>query len=100
MLNVIKMRLLKKRADEGFTLVELMVVVAIIGVLAAIAIPNYTRYQARARQSEAKVNLAGLYTAEQSYYAEQGTFSSCLSNIGFDLNDQANATTRRYYAVG
>lgn len=89
------------RANKsGFTLVELMVVVAIIGVLAAIAIPNYQKYQAKARQSEAKVNLAALYTAEQGYYSEHGTFTGCLRQIGFDLNDMSNAVTKRYYSVG
>ena len=47
-----------------------MVVVAIIGILAAIAIPNYQRYQARTRQSEAKVSLSNVYTAEQGFFAE------------------------------
>jgi prepilin-type N-terminal cleavage/methylation domain-containing protein len=50
------------RRNRGFTLIELMIVVAIIGILAAIAIPNFVRFQARARQSEVHANLKSLFT--------------------------------------
>ena len=63
---------LKKR--EGFTLIELMIVVAIIGILAAIAIPNFIKFQLRAKAGESKVNLAGIRTAEESYFADAGTY--------------------------
>src|SRR2546426_2727915 len=63
------------KGDRGFTLIELMIVVAIIGILAAIAIPNFMTYQAKARQSEAKVNLGGVFTTATSYFAENNTFS-------------------------
>jgi type IV pilus assembly protein PilA len=76
-----------------------MVVVAIIGILAAVAIPNYQKYQARARQSEAKVMLASAYTALQSYFAEVGTYTACLRAIGFESSPGAGGA-KRYYTVG
>ena len=72
-----------KKLQKGFTLIELMIVVAIIGLLAALAIPNFIRFQARSKQSEVKANLKGLFTAERSYYQEKDTYSSCIKKIGF-----------------
>jgi prepilin-type N-terminal cleavage/methylation domain-containing protein len=56
-----------RRNPRGFTLIELMIVVAIIGILAAIAIPNFIRFQARARQSEATSNLKTLFTGLRTF---------------------------------
>ena len=70
---------MKARFARGFTLIELMIVVAIIGILAAIAIPNFTRFQAKSKQSEAKTNLKAYYVAEKSYYAENNTFACGLA---------------------
>jgi type IV pilus assembly protein PilA len=53
-----------------------MIVVAIIGILAAIAIPNFLKFQAKSKQSEAKTNLKSIYTAETSYFAEKNSYGT------------------------
>src|SRR5215470_14129215 len=68
---------------RGFTLIELMIVVAIIGILAAIAIPNFIRFQARSKQSEAKSNLKAIFTGQRSFFGERDTYSAVAANIGF-----------------
>ena len=75
----------------GFTLIELMIVVAIIGILAAIAIPNFLRFQLKAKSSEGKTNLAAIRTAQESYFAEYGLYiSSNLSPPSHSRNVKAN----------
>src|SRR5437773_1453977 len=69
--------------QKGFTLIELMIVVAIIGILAAIAIPNFIKFQARSKQSEAKANLKAMFTAEKAFYQEKDRFSSYVAEVGF-----------------
>ena len=62
------------KSQKGFTLIELMIVVAIIGILAAIAIPNFVRFQLKAKTSEGKVNVAAIRTAEEAYFSEFGSY--------------------------
>ena len=64
------------KQKKAFTLIELMIVVAIIGILAAIAVPNFVKFQCRSKQSEAKGNLKALYVAEEAYRAESDTYAS------------------------
>jgi len=66
----------KLRSKKGFTLIELMIVVAIIGILAAIAIPNFLRFQAKSKQSEAKGNLSGIFTGETAFQGEKNRYGS------------------------
>ena len=86
-----------KGNQRGFTLVELMVVVAIIGLLAAVAIPNFKKFQAKTKTSEAKLQLAALYTAETSFNGDYDTYATCLSDMGYDPSLDIKT---RYYATG
>jgi type IV pilus assembly protein PilA len=71
------------RNNKGFSLVELMVVVAIIGILAAIAVPNFQKFAAKSKQSEAKSNLAALYSAERAFQSEWQMFRADFSLTGY-----------------
>ncbi len=64
---------------SAFTLLELMIVVAIVGFLASIALPKYTAFFDRARQAEVALNLAGLHAAQQAYFLRTGKYSSVLA---------------------
>ncbi len=83
--------------QRGFSLTELMIVVAIIGILATIAIPNFLKYQARAKQTEAKSNLVALHTAEISYFAENNGYIDDFNAIGFGVS---GSSQRYYYELG
>ena len=80
-----------RKIAKGFTLIELMIVVAIIGILAAIAIPNFVKFQCRSKQSEAKGNLKSLYVAEESYRAEYDEYyTSGVSCSGSNCTTESN----------
>lgn len=66
--------------SKGFTLIELMIVVAIIAILAAIAIPNYLRFAMKSKTAEATTNLGAIRTCEEAYYAEEDTYIDCAPN--------------------
>ena len=74
---------MRRLSQKGFTLIELMIVVAIIGILAVIAVPNFQKFQARAKQSEAKTNLKGIYTAKVANFQASDTYV-CYKNCFCD----------------
>ena len=85
---VIKYRELRKKS-KGFTLIELMIVVAIIAILAAIAIPQYRKFQLKAKTAEAKTNIGAIRTCEEAYAAEHDQYYK-LSPAPSDSNIKAS----------
>lgn len=77
----------KARSNKGFTLIELMIVVVIIGILAAIAIPKFSQATARAKEKEADGILKQIYTLQTAYKANNGTYAAdttALKQVGFE----------------
>lgn len=80
--------------NKGFSLIELMVVVAIIAILSTIAIPSYQTFQSKARQKEGFALLAAYYTAAQSSKQEYGFFPGEFPATGFSPSGQLGYTIR------
>ena len=73
-------------SQAGFSLIELMIVVAIIGILASIAVPNFQKFQRKAKQGEAKGYMSAIYTGEKSFLAEWSTYTASTKGIGFAVD--------------
>jgi type IV pilus assembly protein PilE len=69
------------KSNRGITLIELLTVILIVGILAAIAIPAYTNYLQRARRADAKTALEQLRASQEMYRAEQGGYSTNLLQL-------------------
>ncbi len=84
-----------KRSEKGFTLVELMIVVVIIGILASIAIPKFSSLIGKTKVTEAKTILRSIISLEQAYYMQQSAYEAFIDDanatlIGFEQPPEAS----------
>lgn len=86
---------MEMRKESGFSLIEIVVAIAIIGILAMVALPAYTRYQAQARKAEAKIVLSAIYVAERTFHSEFNAYIAGMDSIGY-----APEGSKRFYRVG
>ena len=91
---------MSRRAQRAFTLIELMIVVLVIGILAAIAIPAYQQYVPRAARTKATRALLDLAGREERYFYQSNTYTATLASVGLPSPYYVDSNTdARYYTV-
>ena len=81
-----------KRRASGFTLIELMVTVAVVSLIAAIAYPNYTSYVRKGQRASAKERMFDVQQRQAGYFSEKGTFTTSMTELGFPSATLASQT--------
>ena len=83
-----------RKGEKGFTLVELMIVIAIIGILAAVAIPQFQSYRERGFVSAMQADAAAIRTAEEAYYADNDTYTATFTDLStYGMANLSNTNT-------
>ena len=85
------------RGIGGYTLIELMIAVAIVGILAAVVYPSYTDGVNRSRRAEAMTALARIATMQEQYYADHRTYATDMTDLGFSADPYV--TENGYYSI-
>ncbi|MBW2094950.1 MAG: prepilin-type N-terminal cleavage/methylation domain-containing protein [Deltaproteobacteria bacterium] len=89
-----------KKDERGFTLIELMIVIAIIGILAAIAIPQFSAYRTRSYNSSAQADLRNAATAQEAYFVDNQTYCNTATTLigqtyGLYTSDRVSMTIKQ-----
>jgi type IV pilus assembly protein PilE len=90
----------KMNKNQGFTLIELVIVVAIVGILSAIAMPMYRDYVVRANRTEAKTALAAVALAQERYYSVNNQYSTTIASLGTVMSlNSSGVTENGFYSI-
>ncbi len=87
------------KGAKGFTLLELLLVVIVVGILAALALPQYTNFAEKARAAEALSTMGAIRTAEELYKLETGNYTNTKADLAVDYQSAANTVTYWYYGI-
>ncbi len=89
--------MLNKKSSLGVTLIELLITIAIIGILAAVAFPSYTDYVVRSNRSEGQRELIRIANLQEQYYSDRRNYTSVLTQLG--LNASPFVTDNGHYSI-
>lgn len=86
----------KSQRLQGFTLIEIMIVLAIIGIVAAIAVPSYASYITKANRTDAMQFLLEVAGEQQRFFSENNAYASAMSALGYGTEDTAGSPEGHY----